>query len=241
MATATASEAPVSEPGASCEPSGEARGFRVEVPIRATREALWRALTDQGEVIRWFGWDYEGLRDEVRIIFSEYATIIPPDRIDCGREQTIEVIEDGPRTRVRISQPGPLADVPWDDRYDEELQGWHAFFSQLRHYLERHPGEERRTLYLAGTASAVDVLAAVERAAPGQEWYTGRHQRVTAIERYGSGVVVVSAERGLASTEPGRVQVTLTTHGLDDAGFAEARREWEAAWSALAPDGSVTP
>jgi hypothetical protein len=240
VSTTAASEATTVEV-ASGHPALEARGFRVVVPIQAPRDAVWRALTDQDEIVRWFGWDYEGLRDEVRIIWADYATLLPPDRIDCGRQQSIQLIEDGLRTVVRIAQPGPLAGRPWDERYDEEIQGWHAFFAQLRHYLERHPGEERRTLYLAGTASAPEVLAAVDGAAPGRPWYAGRHQRVTAVEAYGGGLVVVMAQRGLDAAEPGRVQVILTTHGLDDARFAEARRAWAAAWSALDPDGSVTP
>jgi uncharacterized protein YndB with AHSA1/START domain len=219
----------------------EQRGFRVEVVIHAPRDVVWRALTDPDEPRRWFGWDYEGLGDEIRYIFVDHATQLPPARIEMGGAQTIELVEDGPRTIVRVVQPGPLADAAWDELYEEIVQGWHAFFQQLRHYLERHPGEERRTLYLEGTASAPTALAAVDELAPGQAWYAGRHQRVTATERYGGGLVVVLAANGLDSDESGRVQVTLTTHGLDDARFAAARREWAARWTALARDANVSP
>ena len=219
----------------------EQPGFRVQVVIHAPREVVWRALTDPDELKRWFGWDYAGLGDEIRYIFVDHATPHPPAHIEFEGVQTIELIEDGPRTIVRVVQPGPLADADWDELYEEIVQGWHAFFQQLRHYLERHAGQERRTLYLEGTAPAPVVLTAVDELASGRIWYAGRHQRVTAVEHYGEGLVVVLAANGLDSDEPGRVQVTLTTHGLDDAAFVAARREWEARWTALAGEAKVTP
>jgi len=219
----------------------EQRGFRVEVTIHAPRDVVWRALTDPDELRRWFGWDYEGLGDEIRYIFVDHATPLPPGHIEFDDVQTIELIEDGPRTIVRVVQPGPLADADWDELYEDVVQGWHAFCQQLRHYLEPHSGEGRRTLYLEGTAAAATVLAAVDELAPGAVWYTGRHQRVTTTERFGGGLAVVLAANGLQSDEPGRGQVTLTTHSLDDARFAAARREWEARWTALARDAGVTP
>lgn len=219
----------------------EQQGFRVEVVIQASCDVVWRALSDPDELRRWFGWDYEGLGDEIRYIFVDHATQIPPDRIALDNGQTIELVADGPRTIVRVVQPGPLADAGWDEVYEEIVQGWHAFFQQLRHYLERHPGEERRTLYLEGTSPAPAALALADELAPGQVWYAGAHQRVTATERYGGGLVVVLATHRLASDEPGRVQVTLTTHGSGDTEFAEARAGWTARWTAIAQDANVTP
>ena len=229
----------------------EQMGFRVEVAIQAPRDVVWRALTDPDELRRWFGWDYEGLGDEIRYIFVDHATQTPPDRIEMAGDpaaerpeegaQTIELVDDGPRTIVRVVQPGPLATAAWDELYEEIVQGWHTFFQQLRHYLERHPGEDRRTLYLEGTAPAPETLAAVDDLVPGRIQYAGRYQRVTAIERYGGGLVVVLATNPLDSDEPGRVQVTVTTHGLDDAAFAEARGEWDARWAAIARDAKITP
>ena len=68
------------------------------------------------------------------------------DRIALAWDQTIELIEDGPRTIVRIVKPGPLADADWDEIYDEMVRGWNAFLLQLRRYVEHHPGQDRRTL-----------------------------------------------------------------------------------------------
>src|SRR4051794_30107756 len=124
------------------------QGFCVEVVVMAPREVVWRALTDPTEINRWFGWDYDGIGEEIRMFFVDGVTLAPPDRIVLGMEQTIEVVAYGPRTVVRVVRPGPLAHASSDDLYDELIRGWHGFFVQLRHYLERHPGEDRRTLFL---------------------------------------------------------------------------------------------
>ena len=59
--------------------------FRVEVIVDAPRDAVWRALTEPEQIRHWFGWDYDGLEDEIRVIFVEHATLVAarPDR-DVG-------------------------------------------------------------------------------------------------------------------------------------------------------------
>jgi len=220
---------------------GIEQGFRIEVVIEVPRDVVWRAMTDPTEINRWFGWDYDGIVAEIRQIFVDEATPTPPDRIALAWEQTIELIADGPRTIVRVVRPGPLADASWDDLYDEIVRGWHAFFLQLRHYLERHPGDDRRTLFLDGNATPSAVLAALDLEAPGKEWLRIRHQRVTAVDAYGGGLVAVLSQPPLDAPGPGKVQVTITTHGLNDEQFAELRRSWAAKWSNLAQEPMVTP
>lgn len=217
------------------------QGFCIEVRIRAPREAVWRALTDPNEIARWFGWDYEALPAEIQQIFVDGVTNQPPDRIFLSWEQTIELETAGEDTMVRIVKPGPLADASWDDVYDEMVRGWHGFLLQLRHYLERHDGGDRRTLWLDGTASPMAVLALLDAHAPGTIWIDLRHQRVTATDAYGGGLVAVLSARPLTSDDPGKVQVTLSTHGLSDAQFAAERQAWHSRWAALSADGTVTP
>lgn len=218
------------------------QGFRVEVVIRAPREAVWRALTDPEEIGRWFGWDYEGLPEEIKMIFVDGVTQAPPTRLMLGWEQTIELVADGPDvTVVRIVKPGPLADASWDDLYDEMVRGWHGFLLQLRHYLERHEGESRRTLWLSGTASPAAVLAALDADVPGETWVQTAYQRVTAVEAFGGGLIAVLSSEPLSSEQSGTVQVTITTHGLDDAQFAALRAQVVTHWQALAPGGTITP
>ena len=219
-----------------------AQGFRVEVTIRAPRDIVWRALTDPEEIARWFGWDYADLGAEIQMIFVDGVTQQPPERLFLGWEQTIELESAGPDvTIVRIVKPGPLVDAAWDDLYDEMVRGWHGFLLQLRHYLERHDGETRRTLWLDGKASPAAVLSVLDTELPGTVWTDSRHQRVTATDQHGNGLVAVLAAEPLSSDTPGTVQVTITTHGLTEEQFAETRQHWVERWASLAPEGTVTP
>ena len=219
-----------------------AQGFRIEVTIRAPHDAVWRALTDPEEIARWFGWEYESLAAEIQMIFVDGVTQEAPERLILGWEQTIELEAAGPGvTIVRLVKPGPLVDAAWDDLYDEMVRGWHGFLLQLRHYLERHAGESRRTLWLDGKASPAAVMAFLDAEAPGVAWTDLRYQRVTATEQFGGGLVAVLAAAPLTSDTPATVQVTITTHGLTDAQFAETRKHWVERWASLAPEGTVTP
>jgi uncharacterized protein YndB with AHSA1/START domain len=223
----------------------EQRPFRVEVVVAAPRDAVWRALTEPREIRRWFGWDYEedgGLDGEIEFIFVTHAKQHEPDRIDFGNDQTIELEADGPRTVVRVVCPGSLADAGWEDLYDDYEQGWRVFFAQLRHALERHPGEERRTVYLTGTADPAAVLAALDGEVAGEPWDEGRFQRSVALDGGGDEALVsVRSRTPLASGERGEVAVTVTTYGLGDAAFEAVRGRWAAWWAPLAADVKVTP
>lgn len=224
--------------------SEEQRGYRIEVVVDAPREVVVRALSDPAEIGRWFGWDYEGIADEIRYIFVDHSTATERGDVwtlagDNG--QSIEVVADGPRTVVRVVQPGPLTDASWDDVYEEVAQGWHVFFQQLKHYVEQHLGQDRRTLYLEGVAPPTTVVAALDRELGGKPEFVGRFQRIVPIARYDGGLLTILANAPIDSDTPDRIQVTVTTYGLNDAQFAEARAEWLARWSARAQDPKITP
>ena len=119
----------------------EQKPFRVEVVVDAPRESVWRALTEPERVARWFGWDYGGLEGEINYIFVDHARREPPGLIvlDDGQDnQAIELVEEGPRTRVICVRQGSLESavyltgqaVPADvmDALGRELSGpiWHA-------------------------------------------------------------------------------------------------------------------
>lgn len=213
--------------------------FRIEVAVDAPREAVWRALTKPAEIRRWFGWDYEGLDAEIRYIFVDHATPAAPDRIALEGEQTIELEADGPRTIVRVTRPGPPSEADTGDAYDDIEEGWRAFLQQLRYYLERHAGEDRRTVLLAGQAPPAKVTAALDAVITGSLWYASSYQLGIAVDAGPANLVVIEASSPLESDAQGRVTVTVTSFGLDDSSFAELRFEWESWWSTLAHDPTV--
>lgn len=219
----------------------EQRPFCVEVAIDAPHKVTWRALTDPPEIRRWFGWDYEGLDDEIRYIFVDHATPAAPDRLELEGGQTIELVADGPRTVVRVTRSGPLPDADRDDVHDDIEEGWRAFLQQLRYYLERHAGENRRTVFLQGEAPPAKVVADLDAVASGRLWHASSYQVAIVLDGQAGGLVVVEASSPLDSDITGRMTVTVTSFGLDDAAFAELRREWESWWSTLAHDPKVTP
>jgi hypothetical protein len=214
--------------------------FRVEVAIDAPREAVWRALTDEREMRRWFGWDYDGLEAEIRVIFTDYAKVVG-DRILIEPDQTIAVEGDEARAVVRIWSASADDDTGWDEVYDEVVQGWRVFLQQLRHSLEVRPGtDRRRTLHATGQVVPAEAFAALAEAAPGRPWDATRFQRSVAVDRWGGGLVGLLASTPAAGTEPATGQLTVTTYGLDEASFAEVLAEWTAWWKGVAKEGQIT-
>jgi uncharacterized protein YndB with AHSA1/START domain len=210
--------------------------FRVEVVIDAARELVWRAITEPDRIANWFGWDYDGLESEIQYIFVDHAAQEPPRLLDLddGEDrQTIELIEDGPRTIVRVVRPGSLEGADWDDLYEDVREGWLTFFHQLRHLVERHPEEERRTIYMTGQALPGRILDALDAEVSGAVWNENRFQRAIAAGGEGDLLVSVHSKVPLDSAEPGSVAVTVTSYGLDDAACEALRERWESWWAAV--------
>jgi uncharacterized protein YndB with AHSA1/START domain len=221
----------------------EAKPFRVEVVIRTPYIEVWRALTQRDQVKRWFGWDYAGLEDEIELMFFANAKHEPPGRILMfeGEDQSaIEVEADGAHTIVRAVYPASLEDVESEDAYDQIEEGWRTFLLQLRDYLERHPGKRRRTIRVTSEAKPIAVLAAVAGEVEGQSRRAGPHLSVTTTDSYGRGLVVVDSSEPLDSADTGRVNVTITTYGLDNESFGRLRKRWQAILNHLARDVEVT-
>ena len=133
----------------------------VEIEIAAPVDTVWRALREPAEIRRWFGWEYEGLDEEIRFIFVQEAKADEATRTSRRRARaaTIALEDRGDRTVVRVTRAAPAGS--WDGIYDEVNEGWMTFFQQLRFYLERHPGQERRTLHVE---------------AGGEEWFASENQ-----------------------------------------------------------------
>jgi hypothetical protein len=180
--------------------------FHIEVTVDAPRDVVWREVSEPEKIRHWFGWDYDGLEDEIEHIFVTHATLHPPDRIDLG-DHTIELVELGDRTLIRVIKPGD-ADG-WDGVYGDIEEGWITFFNQLKHRLERHPSSVRRMI-----VSKAPAFPELE----GEPWHESPFQRGVDVD--GSLAVVFGKPDGDQT-------LLVTTYDLDDPAFAEAQRRWD--------------
>jgi uncharacterized protein YndB with AHSA1/START domain len=180
----------------------------VEVPVAAPADAVWRALRDRAELRRWFGWDHDGIAQEIDMIFhADAVTESEAERwLDTGGGR-FELEERGGETVVRVTRAAPAGGT-WDGVYDEVNEGWLAFVQQLRFVLERHPRGERRS-FSTRHPEPQRALAAVD----GDDWYRSEHQRGVTFDR-GAGLLIAQRDR-----------VILSAYEIDDARFDALRAE----------------
>ena len=211
--------------------------YEVEVFIDVEPSRIWSALTDRVELGRWFGWDAGTLADEINTFFFEHAV---PDagrmRLDFpGMEDMyIEVAPLEAASVIRAVQPGDGQEF-----YAEIREGWIGFFHQLKRYIEDHPGQDRKTVYLSGTGVAAEVAPALAGRLPGRDWFSGEQTRVIATESFGPGLGVLLASGGLESTEGGKLTFTLSTWGLSEGELTELSADWLSWWSGLVEGAEV--
>lgn len=116
-------------------------------------------------------------------------------------------------------------------------------FERMERYLERHAGRGRRTIFLDGKAVPVALAGALGERVAGVPWYEDQFQRgMTGSDGCGS-LVILATREPLDSQWTGAVHITLTIHGLDDAGFATAQQDWWSWWTTQVdfPELTVSP
>jgi uncharacterized protein YndB with AHSA1/START domain len=206
--------------------------YDVDVTVDAGRDEAWEAVTQPAVLHQWFGWDYDGLDAEIRQIFVDEATLLAPERMGWADGSYLEVSGGDDRARVRVAREGSGRGGP--DRYDAIEEGWRAFLLQLRYLLSARPAGRRRTLYLTGETTGWQALSLVdgewERFGPRVAWTTNPDGHL----------VVVAARVPLDDPDAARVEVTVSTFGLDDAAFEARREEWTKRWAPLAANANVT-
>lgn len=155
-------------PVATDAPGGaDTRAAEGVVEIEATAERVWRALTEAAELERWFPLEARVEPGEGGSLFmswkNEFAGVSeilawdPPRLLrttwgwspEGPAQVTDYTIEGrGGRTMLRVVTSGFPVDPSWDDWVEGTRRGWAFELTSLKHYLERHPGEERDVVYL---------------------------------------------------------------------------------------------
>lgn len=206
--------------------------YDVQVPVTAGRDEVWEAVTQPALLRQWFGWDYDGLDAEIRQIFVDEATLWAPERMGWADGSYLEVDGDDERSTVRAVREGPRPADP--DVYDAIEEGWRAFLTQLQFFLNERPKGIRRTLYLTGEARPQQAMGLVDG-----EWDRIGPRLARTLDENGH-LVLVAGHLPLAAPEPGRIEITISTYGLDDEAFQAYRHGWERRWTSLAGDPQVT-
>lgn len=221
----------------------------VETSIAAPFETVWHALRDPASIRRWHGWEYDGLDTEIAEIYLHGVKADEPAGTIAIAEGSRFVVEDhGPQTVVRVTMAAPAGDAGWEEFYDDIREGWTSFVHQLRFALERHPGEDRRTLQLDGAGPRPLVPAALgldgaERAGEpyagttgwGERWsgevlFRNEHQIGLTVDGYGPGLVVLHAKPPAKRPPHGGGMAIVTSYGLDAAAQAALEDRWAAWW-----------
>lgn len=184
--------------------------------MAASQRRVWLALRNPSEIRRWFGWDYEGLDHEIREVFAADVEVSEErGTLDTGGGR-FELEPRGEQTLVRVVM-GPRDDPRWQGMFAPIEQGWITFVHQLRFALERHPGEERRTLRMSGGEPRRPAdpgwLATAE------EWFRTERQLGLTVAECGDGLLVLTDRTAL-----------LSTYGLDDRSFAALRERFAGWW-----------
>ncbi|HEX6308994.1 MAG TPA: SRPBCC domain-containing protein [Longimicrobiales bacterium] len=144
------------------------RSAEGEITVDATPERVWHALTDARELERWFPLDARVEPGEGGSIYmswrNEFAGEMkilvwdPPHHLrtewsfgEGGQHAQVTdyVVEArGGKTIVRVVTSGFPLDASWDGWVEGTKRGWAYELHSLKHYLERHDGEDRSVIYI---------------------------------------------------------------------------------------------
>ena len=95
----------------------------VELTIAAPADAVWEAMRDPAKIYNWFGWDADGLKDEIEYIFVTHAT---RDEVATvlffeGVNDRFELLDQGGQTVLRVVRTVAETDN-WDGVYEAKAK-----------------------------------------------------------------------------------------------------------------------
>ena len=223
----------------------------VEVTVPAPADRVWDALRDPQKIAQWFGWEADGLKDEIDFIFITHAEADAARRTVTfvGVNDRYEVEANGDASIVRVVRSAPAGS--WSDIFDGMTEGWIAFTHQLAFAFARHDLQPRRTIFFSGTPkqdalgrSLLGLDAAPAAGEPyrlplgpdvdaaGSVWFTARHQLGVTVDAWGDGLLVVLDEPPTEKKPRGATMLTLTTYRLADDAVSDLQAGWQAWWDA---------
>ncbi|MFB9681581.1 SRPBCC family protein [Streptosporangium vulgare] len=233
--------------------------FSLEVTIALPVGDVWSALRDPESIRRWHGWHFDGLDKEIEVIYHQNVVESAAEhRLEVQGGDLFELTDLGGRTSLRMTRAPRGGDPEWDAYYDDITEGWITFVHQLAFALERHPGADRRTVFLSGAAATPVLeaagLAAVAGLSPaspyelegptgetlrGEVRFRTANQVGLTVESWGDGLLVATRNPPSPAGPGGAAMMVLTTYGLDDAAFADLESRWNAWWGRNFPEPSA--
>jgi hypothetical protein len=230
--------------------------LRIEVTVAAPVDAVWHALRDKETIRHWHGWDYEGLDEEIDVIyFTDVEADTGTRTLSLEGGDVIRLAADGDRTQVTLTRAPRGTNPDWDAYYGEITEGWISFLQQLRFAIERQPGAARRALFFAGSnesgrsvteelglpAGPTVEVSLVGEHVKGEVWFRSEHQFGVTVDAWGDGLLVVSGTGPTEDKPDGAAMAILSTYGLDDARIAELKERWTPWWTARFPSDEEFP
>jgi uncharacterized protein YndB with AHSA1/START domain len=144
------------------------RTIELETVVRAPRDVVFRALTEAGELARWFpssadsdpraggAFTYRFEFDDPsrnHTYLGRYLELVPAEHVAypwrgaLGETRVdIRLEPAGEATRVRLVHAGWGEGERWDESLELHRQGWRAFLDNLESVLER--GKDMRAQQL---------------------------------------------------------------------------------------------
>jgi hypothetical protein len=229
---------------------------RIEVTVAAPVDTVWQALRDKETIREWHGWDYDGLDDEIDLIyFTDVGEDGDAHTLSVQGGDLVSLAADGSGTRVTLTRAPRGSNPEWDAYYTDITEGWVTFLHQLRFAIERKSGATRQTLYFAGSnESGLDVIDELElpggptvetslvgEHVKGETWFRSAHQYGVTVDAWGDGLLVVSSLAPSDDKPDGAAMAILSTYGLDDARLAEIRERWTDWWTERFPPDEMYP
>ncbi|GAA4198576.1 hypothetical protein GCM10022252_49240 [Streptosporangium oxazolinicum] len=233
--------------------------YSIEVTIAVPVGDVWSALRDPELIRRWHGWHFDGLDKEIEVIYHQNVVESAAEhRLETQGGDLFELTDLDGRTRLRVTRAPRGGDPDWDAYYDDITEGWITFVHQLAFALERHPGADRRTVFLSGAAATpvleatgLVTVAGLPPASPyelegptgetlrGQVRFRSANQVGLTVDGWGDGLLVVAQNPPSPANPGGTAMMVLTTYGLDDAAFAGLESRWNAWWARNFPEATA--